>query len=274
MLVDYERSGATMQDIKLRIYQIIEKAETGDRASKIFDISILVLICLNILAIILESHENLILTYEREFYIFELCSVVIFSAEYILRLWTANIKFSDMKKSRALLNQIKTPLSIVDLLAVLPFYIPMLIPFDLRFLRMFRIARFLRILKLNRYSTALELIMRVLKRKKDILLATMYILLMTILMSAVFMYYAENSAQPEIFSSITATLWWAVATLTTVGYGDVYPVTVIGKLLATIIAITGIGIVALPTGILSSGFVEELGETKSEEFCPHCKKKI
>jgi voltage-gated potassium channel len=219
------------------------------------------------LAIVLESHKSLLIAYNREFYLFELSSVVIFSIEYLLRIWTANIKFSELKKGKAITKQIKTPLSIIDLLAVLPFYIPMLIPFDLRFLR---IARFLRILKLNRYSTALELIMRVLQRKKDILLATMYILLMTILMSSVFMYYAENSAQPEIFSSITATLWWAVATLTTVGYGDVYPVTVIGKLLATIIAITGIGIVALPTGILSSGFVEELGESSNEQICPHC----
>lgn len=186
-------------------------------------------------------------------------------------MWTSNIKFREKNYIKAIIKQVRTPLSIVDLLAILPFYLPMLIPFDLRFLRLFRIARFLRILKLNRYSNALALIFRVLKRKKDILLATMYILLMTILMSSVFMYYAENKAQPENFSSITATLWWAVATLTTVGYGDVYPVTVIGKILATIIAITGIGIVALPTGILSSGFVEEL-ETKpiNLEKCPHC----
>lgn len=259
-----------MKKLKIRVYQIIEKAESGDRASKMFDISILLLICLNILAIILESHKNMLSTFENEFYIFELISVIVFSIEYVLRLWTADIKYKEYKKSKALTMQIKSPLAIIDLLAVLPFYIPMLIPVDLRFLRMFRIARFLRILKLNRYSKALELIMKVLKRKKDILLATMYILLMTILMSSVFMYYAENTAQPENFSSITATFWWAVATLTTVGYGDVYPVTVMGKILATIIAITGIGIVALPTGILSSGFVEELGESSEKQICPHC----
>jgi len=260
---------------KLRIFQIIEKAGEDDVQSKVFDISILTLICLNILSIILESHLSLANTYANEFKAFEFFSVIIFTLEYMLRLWTSNIKFPNINKSSALIKQIKSPLAIVDLLAVLPFYIPMIIPFDLRFLRLFRIARFLRILKLNRYNNALQLIMRVLKSKKDILVATMYIMMMTVLMSSVFMYYAENKAQPENFSSITATLWWAVATLTTVGYGDVYPVTIIGKILATVIAVTGIGIVALPTGILSSGFVEEIGnKEKRDTVCPHCGRDI
>ena len=254
-----------------RIYEIIEKAELDDRASKIFDVSILTLICLNIFAIILESHKSIYYKYSDLFYIFELFSVFVFTIEYLLRIWTSDIKYSNVTKNIAIFKQIKSPLAIVDLLSILPFYLPMLIPLDLRFLRLFRIARFLRILKLNRYSTALALIIKVLKRKKDILLATMYIMMMTILMSAVFMYYAENRVQPDNFSSITATLWWAVATLTTVGYGDVYPVTVIGKILATIIAIAGIGIVALPTGIISSGFVEEFTEHDENTIeCPSC----
>ncbi len=257
---------------KKRIFQIIEKANRGDKASKIFDLFILVLIALNILSIILESHANLRAHYKQAFYLFEIFSVIVFTSEYLLRLWTADIKFPHLKRTQAIAKQASLPLSLIDLFAILPFYLPILLPFDLRFLRLFRMARFFRILKLNRYSNALRLIFKVLKNKKDTLLATFYILFITILSSSIFMYYAENSVQPDRFSSITATLWWAVATLTTVGYGDIYPITVVGKILATIISITGIGIVALPTGIISSGFIEEID--KSKKVCPHCKKPL
>lgn len=265
-----------MINIKIRLFQIIEKAEEEDEMSRIFDIFILTLICFNILAIILESHQNLLFKYEEYFKMFEKFSVIVFTTEYILRLWTATVSYKGLSSFKAGLKQAKTPLAIIDLLAILPFYLPMFLPFDLRILRVMRIARFLRILKLNRYSKALLVIGKIFNKKKDILLATIYIMFMTILMSSVFMYYVENSAQPEHFSSITATFWWAVATLTTVGYGDVYPVTAIGKILATIIAITGIGIVALPTGILSSGFIEEMNESKECDHivCPYCKEKI
>ncbi len=259
--------------IKKRIFQIIEKADDGDRASKIFDIFILSLIILNILAIVLESHFYLRTKYKSLFYAFELISVLVFTIEYLLRLWTSDIKYKYLSKNKAALKQISTPLSIVDLIAILPFYLPVLLPFDLRFLRLFRMARFFRILKLNRYSNALSLIVKVLKNKKDVLLAAFYILTMTILTSSVFMYYVENRVQPENFSSITATFWWAVATLTTVGYGDIYPITALGKVLATIISITGIGIVALPTGIISSGFIEEI-DNNNNKICPHCGKKM
>ncbi len=257
---------------KKRIYQIIEKADEGDKASKYFDIFILTLIVLNILSIVLESHVYLRTKYKDYFYLFELISVIIFTIEYLLRLWTSDIKFSKLSKKKALLKQIKIPLSIIDLVAILPFYLPMILPIDLRVLRLFRMARFFRILKINRYSNALALIIKVLRNKKDTLWATFYILSMTILTASVFMYYAESRVQPENFSSITATLWWAVATLTTVGYGDIYPITALGKILAAVISITGIGIVALPTGIISSGFIEELD--RKSHTCPHCGEKI
>lgn len=259
-----------MNHFKRRVYEIIEKAEDGDKVSRYFDIFILTMICLNILAIILESHESILNSYRVLFTQFEVFSVVIFTVEYSLRIWTAKEKFNDLRISNPYRKQLLSPLSIIDLLAILPFYLPMLLPIDLRFLRLFRITRFLRILKLNRYSKAFHLILRVLVKKKDVLLATIYIMGITVLSSAVFMYYVENKAQPENFSSITATLWWAIATLTTVGYGDVYPVTALGKFLATLIAIAGIGIVALPTGIISSGFVEEIDREPEYITCEHC----
>ncbi len=265
-----------MRRLKTKIYYIIEKAEDGDVLSKIFDISIMMLILCNILAIILQSHATLAVRYKHEFYVFELASVMIFSIEYLLRLWTADIKFDHLTHVKALKKEITSPFLLIDLLAILPFYLPMIIPFDLRFLRVLRLTRVLRIFKLHRYSFALNLIGNIWKKKKDILLSTIYILMLVICISSVLMYYAENEAQPEKFSSITATLWWAFETLTTVGYGDIYPTTPIGKILAGIIGIVGIGIVALPTGILSSGFIEELRGHKEEgsATCPHCGKTL
>jgi len=161
-------------------------------------------------------------------------------------------------------------MALIDLFAILPFYLPMILPIDLRFLRMVRITRLMRVLKINRYSKALTTIFRVISRKKEELLATVFVMGFVIMISATLMYYFENEIQPEVFPNIVSSLWWAIATLTTVGYGDVYPVTFIGKVLASVIAVSGIGLVALPTGIISSGFVDELGKKPEDIECPHC----
>lgn len=138
---------------------------------------------------------------------------------------------------------------------------------------MLRLTRLFRIFKLNRYSKSLSVIVSIIKNKKDELISTLFIMFFIIVISSTLMYYFENAVQPEAFPNIIASFWWAVATLTTVGYGDIYPITTIGKVLASFIAITGIGLVALPTGIISSGFVEYIS-TKKETICPHCGKKI
>ncbi len=257
--------------IKIRVYQIIEKSQEGDLVSKVFDISIMALILLNILTLILRSHQSLLIRYNQFFALFELISVGVFSLEYLLRLWTADIKFSHLGKLQSRKKEMFSFLGIVDLLAILPFYIPMVIPFDLRILRILRISRLFRIFKLNRYSTALSLIKKICVEKKDILFITLYIMAISLLISSVLLYYAEYEAQPEVFSSITATFWWSFETLTTVGYGDIYPITPLGKILAGVIGILGIGVLALPTGIISSGFIEALNDHKeSTSCCPHC----
>jgi len=267
------------QKLKKRISEILEVATPGDQLSRIFDIFIITLISLNIIAVILETVESLSSKYMPFFRNFEIFSVVIFTIEYISRIWscTVNAKFKNPVLGR--IRFALTPLLIVDLLAILPFYlrmiIPMIIPFDLRFLRAFRLMRILRMFKIGRYSESLRMFGRVLKAKKEELLIAVFMILILLIISSSLMYFVENEAQPQTFSSIPDAMWWGVTTLTTVGYGDVYPVTPVGKFLGAIIAILGIGIFALPTGILASGFVEEIQKRRTKRIiCPHCGKDI
>jgi len=265
-----------------RIFEIIERAEDGDNASFLFDKMIVGLIILNVLAIVCESFDSLSSMYGMYFRAFEVFSVIVFTVEYTLRLWTANIKFIEHDGLSSIVKFVLSPMALIDLFAILPFYLPMLLPVDLRFLRMLRLTRLLRIFKLNRYSESLNMLGRVLKREREQLIVTVFITFLMLLLASALMYNVEHDVQPDAFPNILAAFWWAVATLTTVGYGDVYPVTVMGKVLSGVIALLGIGLVALPTGILSSGFMTELEERKKnathteeqEQICPHCGEKI
>jgi len=256
------------------IHNILAVSKKNGDASWYFDVFIVTLIVLNVLALILESIAPLRENYQNLFNTFELFSVVIFTIEYILRLWTANL-YPEFKKP--ILGNIKyafTPLSLIDFLAILPFYLPFL-GVDLRLLRILRVFRVFRLFKIARYVSALSLINRVIKNKKEELTISLLLTLFLLLISSTLMYYVENEAQPDHFSSIPETMWWGIATLTTVGYGDIYPVTGLGKFTGGIISIIGIGLFALPTGILASGFSEELSKKKmNTENCPTCGKSI
>jgi voltage-gated potassium channel len=260
--------------IKLRAFEIIEIAKPGDIVSKAFDYSIILLIVLNIFSVIINSFSGL--SYESKYILklFETISVVIFSIEYGLRVWTSNLLFP--KSKCAFLKFIFSFMAVIDLLAILPFYIPFIFPYDLRFLRMLRLLRLVRIFKLNRYNNAMNVIVKVLKKEKEKLLTTVFVTSILLLFASSIMYYVENEAQPDKFPNIIASLWWAVATLTTVGYGDVYPITILGKILSGLIAILGIGLVALPTGIISSGFISEVSSQRHKpiKVCPHCGEKL
>lgn len=156
-------------------------------------------------------------------------------------------------------------IALIDLIAILPFYLPFLGVEDLRLLRMMRLLRLLRVFKLNRYSRALNLVYDVLKERGEELVTTVFFALILLLVSSTLMYYIEHETNPDGFPNIIATLWWAVVTLTTVGYGDVVPVTMLGKFLNGVTALIGIGVVALPTSILSAGFLEKVQERKRVE---------
>lgn len=265
--------------MKKRLYEILNKSEKGDTLSSIFDWFIISIILLNMLTIILESFQPLSLRWGNYFKIFETLSVIIFTVEYLLRMYTSVIQFPDRSPIKAAFRFIFSFMALVDLFAILPFYLPFIIPMDMRFLRILRLGRLLRVLKLNRYSEAFSIIGRVVLRKKEQLIVTMFVTVILLLLSASIMYNIENQTQPESFPNIIASFWWAIATLTTVGYGDVYPVTVLGKILSALIALLGIGLVAIPTGIISAGFVEELETQKTSDsaikkYCPYCGEKL
>ncbi|MFC2109540.1 ion transporter [Bacteroidota bacterium] len=235
------------------------------------------LIVLNVIALILESYEELNAIYSPVFYYFELFSVAIFTVEYLVRIWVSD-KTKEDKKER--LNFAFSTLGIIDLIAILPFYLPFIFPIDLRIVRILRLFRLLRIFKLSRYSKSLKTIRSIFKEVKSELSITVFVTFVLMILSSTLMYYIEHDDQPEQFASIGDAFWWSIATLTTVGYGDVYPVTGLGKLLSGIIALIGIGFVALPTGIISSAFIEKIQKDKKKKKvakacnCPHCGKNI
>ncbi len=257
-------------NIRKRMWEIVEVAKPNDTTSTVIDSLILSLIFLNVAAVILESVEVFEQRFHWAFEVFEIFSVVVFTLEYLARLWSCVESPRYAKPVRGRLRFIIKPLSLIDLIAVLPFYLSFL-SVDLRVIRMLRLLRIFRLAKLTRYSTSIRLFGRVFKDKKEELLLTCMLMLGLIVIVSSLMYFAEHEAQPDKFPDIPSTMWWSVVTLTTVGYGDIYPVTTLGKIFAGLSAILGIGMFALPTGILGASFVEEIQKQKAgKKCCPHC----
>ena len=263
--------------IKRRSYEIVEPTPEGDRPSHLFDIALITLISLNLLAIALETVAPLGERASRAFLVFEIVSVAIFTAEYLVRIWacTENPAYAHPVKGR--LRFAVQPLVLMDLVAIVPFYIPLLLTFDLRFVRSLRLLRVFRLVKITRYSESVEIIGTVLRSRSNALLSTLFVTFILLFMASVLMYLAERDAQPDGFSSIPAAMWWGMVTLTTVGYGDLAPATALGRILGAVVALFGIGLFALPAGILGSAFVDELEARRSSRqtpTCPHCGKPI
>jgi voltage-gated potassium channel len=258
--------------LKQRAYEILEVAAEGDKTSRRFDLFILTLISLNGITLVLETVKSVHDRTGELFSVFETVSVLIFSAEYLCRLWSC---VTDPVYKSALRGRLKfalTPMALIDLLAILPFYLPLL-GVDLRVFRLARLFRLFRVAKLVRYSQALQSFGRTLRSCKEELLTTLIFMMFLLMLSSCLMYYAEREAQSENFSSIPASMWWAIATLTTVGYGDIYPITPAGKLIGSIIAVLGIGMFALPTSVLGAAYLGEISRRRLEPVaCPHCGK--
>lgn len=267
------------------LFDVIQPARDGNLASKIFDVSISALVLLSVTAVFVGTFElsQGWLRFMRQFEIFV---SIVFTAEYLARLSTADLLYPGMSRGKATLRYVLSGMAIVDLLAIMPFYLPMILPCNMVMLRMFRLLRLLRIFKLNRYFESLSALGYVLKSKARDLLGSMFVVCILLVMASLAIYAAEHGAQPQVFKNAFSGLWWAVATLTTVGYGDIYPVTVLGRVFGALIALLGIGMVAIPTGIISSGLVDYMNSNKKEEessesnkadqfsFCPHCGKKL
>ena len=251
--------------IRKRVFEILEVADSGDRTSKICDFAIMGLILLNVAALVLESVPEYGERFGPYFSGFELISLSIFTVEYLMRVWAC---VEDSAYSSPITGRLRYAVSfqaLVDLLAVLPFYIDLGV--DTRFVRV------LRLLKLARYIDAMQMFHRVLVKKRVDLMVTLIVIGILLIFTSCVMYIVERGANPD-FSSIPEAMWWSIVTLTTVGYGDTRPITPLGQFLAGFVAILGIGMFALPTSILGAAFLVEMGKRGKSPTCPHCGEEI
>jgi voltage-gated potassium channel len=244
--------------LRRRIFEIIEIGRGDNPLSRLFDISMFALILLNVIAFILETVPAYEAAFAPAFHMFNIFSVAVFTVEYALRLWTA-VEVPFLRKHPPWLARLKlarTPPLVIDLMAFLPFYVQSFVGIDLLFLRVLRLLRFL---KLSRYSPAMHTIVRVISNEKRSLLGAGFLLATALLFASAGIYMIEGKIQPDKFGSIPDSAWWAVATLTTVGYGDAIPVTPLGRIFGGFVMIAGLCVLALPVAIISTGFAQEVG---------------
>ena len=247
-----------------RVFEILEKGRVDDRQSLYCDMFLSALIIVNLIAICLETIDSLFAAHKTVFVVIELVSVSIFAVEYGLRVWSRPAAPSDRRKTAKAkrLGYIFSFTGIIDLLAILPSILPLLLGgVDLRWLR---ILRLMRLLKFSHYSSALEDLFSAVRHEWRSFIATLYLLVLAIFLSSSLIYVFEHNVQPEHFGSIPDAMWWTVVTLTTVGYGDVVPMTVAGKLIATLTALMGVCVVALLTGIVATGFANQVSMRRNQ----------
>lgn len=247
---------------KKRVFDIIQIGYAGDWLSRLFDVVSICMILLNLVIAIAETFDS-VEPYVPVLNVLELITVIGFTIEYVLRLWTAEYLYPGKSTGRARVHYIFSFNGIIDILSFLPYYMPFFFPTGVVAFRMFRVIRILRLFRVNAYYDALNVIANVVKSKKDQLLSSIFIIFILMTASSLCMYSLENQAQPEVFQNAFSGFWWAVSTLLTVGYGDIYPVTIAGRVFGIIITFLGVGMVAIPTGILSAGFVEQYTRLKS-----------
>ncbi len=246
------------KNLRRHIFEIIEIGAGGHLIGRSFDIFMILLILLNVCAVALETVPAIAEPYTLEFLYFEIFSLSVFIFEYLLRLWTAVEYRSHPAAAGANHFRLRfalSPLMVIDFIAIAPTILLSFLGLDLRFLRVFR---FLRLFKLMRYSPALSSLASVFYEERRALIATLIIMLGLVLFASSIMYYLERELQPEAFGSIPAAMWWAFATLTTIGYGDVVPMTTWGKIFGAMVMVLGVGVYALPIGIIASGFANEI----------------
>lgn len=235
-----------------------------DALVKAVDWLLIVMIVANVLAVVLESLEHLSIAHGPAFHAFDLFSVGVFSIEYVLRLWTA-VELDDPRFHHPVVGRLRwavSPMAIVDLLAVLPFYLGMFVEMDLRAIRVLRV---LRVFKLGRYSMAMSVMVAVARQEARAIGAVLFVMMVVLVFTSSLMYLFEHRSQPHVFSDIPTAMWWSVVTLTTLGYGDMVPITPFGRVLGGLTAVVGVGMIALPAGVLASGFSEQM-RVRREEY--------
>ena len=247
---------------KKRIFDIIQIGNMDDWPSRLFDFTLIAMILANLFIAIYSTFDSSE-PYHRLLNRLEFITVLGFTVEYALRVWTAEYLYPAVSRHRATWRYVSSFSGIIDFLSFFPYYLPIFFPAGVVAFRIFRIVRIFRLFRVNAYYDALNVISDVIKSKRDQLLSSIFIILVLMMASSLFMYSLENQAQPEVFQNAFSGFWWAVSTLLTVGYGDIYPVTMAGRVFGTVLTFLGVGMVAIPTGILSAGFVEQYTRLKT-----------
>ena len=258
--------------VRRLVYHMLGGEGHNDPLVKVVDYALVMLITINCVFSVLETVERLSIMHGEIFHIFDVCSVIVFSLEYVLRIWTA-VEMEDPRFHDPVLGRLRflvTPLALVDLLAIGPFYLGIFFEFDFRAVR---VLRLLRVFKLTRYSQAMNIMASVLRQETRAIGAVLFVFIVILVFVSSLMYMLEHPAQPHVFSDVPSAMWWAVVTMTTLGYGDMVPVTNLGRFLGGCTALVGVGMIALPAGVLASGFSEQL-RLRREEYAETVEKVV
>jgi voltage-gated potassium channel len=249
------------QTLRSRLYHSLESDYSPNPLGRVFGALLIFLISANVIAAILETVDTIYIRFDSYFDWFEAVSIVVFSVEYLVRVWVC-VEDQEPRARSAIKIRFRymlKPLALIDLIAIAPAFVGLLFAVDLRWLRLFRL---LRLFKLTRYWSALNLLYRVIREEAQVIGAALFLLCVIMVLASGGIYIVEHRAQPEAFGSVPAAMWWTIATLTTVGYGDVVPVTALGKFIGGVISLIGIGMVAFPAGILAAGFAEQIRRSR------------
>ncbi len=245
-----------------RIGVIIEIGNDGDFISRFYDILSTFIVVLNLLISIALTFENVEVLYGSVLESIEAVTYIFFGVEFFLRVITAGADRPELRRDRAIFKYLFSFMGIVDLFSFLPYYLPAFFPEGAVAFRMFRVVRIFRLFRINVYYDSLNVIAEVLISKSQQLLSSVFIIGVLMTASSLCMYSLEHDAQPDVFKNAFSGIWWSVSTLLTVGYGDIYPITTMGRVFGIAIAFLGVGMVAIPTGIISAGFIDQYQRAK------------
>ena len=263
--------------IKKIVYDTLINEDSRTLAKRIFFGFIIILILLYALLFVISTVGELLTKYYKIFIGFEAFVIIVFTIEYILKIWSCNVDNRFKGRFKGRLKYAMSPLMIIDFIAIFPFYLVLLTPIGIKFLRLGRLLRLFHIFRYGFFNKSINILTGAIKKRSRELIITLMVILVLIFFCAFIIYSAEHEAQPDVYSSVSKSIYWASVTLTTVGYGDMTPVTPFGRFFTAIASFLGIGLIAIPAGIISSGMIEVVKEMKREEEkqkCPHCGKVI
>ena len=253
------------QRLEKSLYYLVDENDERNRLSKGVNYFLMALIVLTVGEMALETDKSIYKPYEEYFKIFDFFTLMVFTVEFVIRIMTAHLDHENKGKTRwqSIKNYMTSFAGIIDMVSIFPFYLNL--AFDGRILRMLKLARLFRVFKIARYNESMKDIIEVIRAKRSEIGVIMGLIIIIMIISAFLMYYAENEEHPDVFPNVLSCLWWSIVTMTTIGYGDVYPLTGVGKIIGSVMALLGIGLVAMPTGIISAGFLEKVNERKEKK---------